>query len=104
MSLYTRRVDANQREIVKALEDAGASVCDLSGTGKGVPDILIGFTRPCGTRVNLLAEIKRPWAKGINKSDLELTPPQVEFFDAWLGQVAKITTIEEALSLLTTHP
>jgi Holliday junction resolvase len=92
---YTRRVDANQREIVDALKEAGASVCDLSGCGKGVPDILIGYNGR-----NILAEIKRPWAKGIAKADLELTPPQVEFFDAWLGQVAKITTIEEALELL----
>lgn len=92
---YTRRIDANQREIVQALKAAGASVCDLSGCGKGVPDILIGYQGR-----NLLAEIKRPWAKGIDKSDLELTPPQVEFFDSWLGQVAKVTTVEEALELL----
>lgn len=99
MSQFLRKIDANQRDIVKALQLAGASVCDLSGAGRGVPDLLVGYQGR-----NLLMEVKRPWEKGIAKSDLNLTPPQQEFFAEWLGQVATVTTPEEALALLHAQP
>lgn len=38
-----RRSDANQREIVAALRQAGAFVCDLHSVGRGCPDLLVGF-------------------------------------------------------------
>ena len=37
------RVDANHAAIVAALRAIGAVVTDLSGNGKGVPDILVAF-------------------------------------------------------------
>lgn len=94
-----RGVDRNQPEIVAALEAAGCKVLDLSGVGGGCPDLLVGFTRSCGARVNLLVEVKDPTCKRWRG---KLRGPQVEFFDSWLGQVAKVTTPAEALALLTT--
>ena len=37
------RVDANHAAIVAALRKIGALVTDLSGVGRGVPDILVWF-------------------------------------------------------------
>ncbi|HJP47915.1 hypothetical protein [Acinetobacter venetianus] len=37
------KIDANQTEIVKALRKFGASVQSLASTGKGCPDLLVGF-------------------------------------------------------------
>lgn len=34
------RVDANHSQIVKTIRSLGVQVTDLSGTGKGVPDLL----------------------------------------------------------------
>ena len=47
------KIDANQTEIVKALRQVGASVQSLASTGKGCPDLLVGFRG-----VNWLLEIK----------------------------------------------
>lgn len=49
------KVDANQSEIVAALEKAGASVTSLAAVGKGVPDLLVAY-RGCW----YLLEIKNP--------------------------------------------
>jgi hypothetical protein len=38
--MRARKVDANQREIVQALRQAGWHVTDLSAVGGGVPDLL----------------------------------------------------------------
>jgi hypothetical protein len=38
-----RRVDANQREVVKALRKAGAEVTFIHTLGKGVADLLVSF-------------------------------------------------------------
>jgi hypothetical protein len=35
--------DANQHEIVDALQDVGAFVQSLADVGNGVPDLLVGF-------------------------------------------------------------
>ena len=88
-----RGIDKNQPEIVRALVAAGATVLDLSGAGEGCPDILIGYQGR-----NILAEIKDATCK---RWKGRLRGPQIEFFDTWLGQVAKVTTPEEALALLT---
>ena len=38
------KVDDNQAAIVEALRSLGASVESLAAVGKGVPDLLVGFT------------------------------------------------------------
>ena len=50
---YAKRVDVNQKEIVKTLRDFGASVVDLSKVGHGVPDLLVGYAG-----LTILVEVK----------------------------------------------
>ena len=87
--MRAKRVDCNQKDIVHALKTFGATVVDLSGVGKGCPDLLIGFK---GT--TYLIEIKKD-----NKA--KFTPQQLQFNELWAGGViARIQTIDEAIALL----
>ena len=86
MSL-AKKVDLNQAEIVAAFRDAGASVECLHTHGRGVPDLIVGYRRH-----NLLVEVKN-WRKN-------LTPDQVAWHKAWEGQLAVVSTIQEAMKLL----
>lgn len=86
------KVDANQREIVAALRGVGCTVQHLHIVGQGCPDILVGCR---GT--NLLLELKdsrRP------PSARKLTPDEVEWHERWRGQVAVVSSVEEALVLV----
>jgi Holliday junction resolvase len=86
---YRPRTDANQSEIVKALRQAGCSVCIIAGMGKGVPDLLVGKH---GT--NLLFEVKDPTKV---PSQRKLSDDEKAWHCAWLGQVAIVETAEDAL-------
>lgn len=86
------KVDANQREIVAALRDVGASVMPLHTVGQGCPDLAVGFRGQ-----NWFIEIK-DGAK--SPSDRKLTPAQVEWHGAWRGQVDVALTAEDALSII----
>ena len=86
------KVDANQTEIVKALRQVGASVQSLAATGKGVPDLLVGFRG-----MNLLFEVKDG---GKVKSARKLTPDQVEWHQGWRGHVAVVESVEQAIKVL----
>ena len=87
--MRAKRVDCNQKDIVHALKTFGATVVDLSGVGKGCPDLLIGFK---GT--TYLIEIKKD-------SKAKFTPQQLQFNELWAGGViARIQTINEAIALL----
>jgi len=87
--MKAKRVDCNQKDIVHALKTFGATVVDLSGVGKGCPDLLIGFK---GT--TYLIEIKKD-------SKAKFTPQQLQFNELWSGGViARIQTIDEAIALL----
>lgn len=96
MARRAAAVDANQSEIVEALRKAGASVQPLHGVGMGCPDLLIGFR---GT--NLLLEVKDgdkvPSAR-------KLTEWQEKWHMVWEGQVATVTSAEEALAVLFEAP
>ena len=87
------KVDSNQREIVSALRQIGASVQILSMVGKGCPDILVGFRRN-----NFLFEIKDS-----NKppSKRKLTPDERQWHDDWRGQVTTISTVDQVIALVT---
>lgn len=87
--MYAKKIDNLQREVVNALREICASVTILSGVGKGVPDLLVGFRG-----VNFLIEVK-------SRKTAKLTPDQVEFFYTWMGQVAVIYSVEEAIALVT---
>jgi hypothetical protein len=87
---YAARRDANEGEIIKALEGIGASVVQLSKKGCG--DLLIGYHDRDGYPMNFLIEVKT--AKG------ELTPDEIEFRDNWQGQYAVCRTVDEALQAI----
>ena len=86
------KIDANQDEVVKALRAVGASVQSLAATGKGCPDLLVGFRG-----VNYLMEVKdgnkRP-------SEQLLTDDQVIWHKHWLGTVQVVNSSEKALRIL----
>lgn len=89
------RIDANQNEIVKALRQVGASVQSLASTGKGCPDLLVGFR---GT--NYLMEIKDGQKF---KSDRKLAPDQIEWHESWRGKVFVVESIDQAISLISNN-
>lgn len=89
-------VDRNQPEIVDALRKAGASVQPLHSVGSGCPDLLVGHSGR-----TLLLECKdgsRP------PSERRLTEDQVRWHETWRGQVAVVTSVDEALAVLLSPP
>lgn len=86
------RTDNNQRAIVKDLRKLGVSVCVLSDVGRGVPDILVGYLG-----ANFLFEIKDDEK---TPSHRKLTEDQVQWHDAWNGQVDVILSATEAYEIL----
>lgn len=87
-----KRTDANQKEVVKAFRDTGATVQILSDIGKGCPDILVGSFGQ-----NFLIEIKDG-----NKplSAQKLTEHEERFHQNWKGQVCIIRSAVEAVSFM----
>ena len=105
MSLYRRaaRKDDNHAEIVGVLRAHGASVVSINAPG--CPDLLVGWTRSDGTRVNLLVEVKRPLGPRGGKSHSCLNDLQTEFRAKWRGDRPwVIRTPVEALALLGYSP
>jgi len=92
MARRAARVDDNQSEIVEALRNAGASVQSLAATGKGCPDLLVGYRG-----INLLMEVKDG-----NKppSARRLTKDQVAWHGAWKAHVYIVKNKQEAIQLL----
>ncbi len=87
------RVDRNQPEIVRALRDIGATVQHIHMIGGGCPDILVGYR---GT--SYVFEIKDS-AKPPSKR--RLTPMEAKWHDNWRGQVAIVTSIDEAIKAVS---
>ena len=79
---YDARRDANEPEIVEALEAVGASVLRADDV-----DLVVGFRN-----TNYLMEIKTPQGR-LNKK-------QQKFFRSWHGQVNIIRTVDQALALI----
>ena len=94
MTRYAKRTDDNHAAVVAELRDAlpEATVFDLSGAGKGVPDLLVGWNGR-----NYLLEIKDG-----NKppSRRDLTDAQKIFHGTWQGQVAIVTTAANAVAAI----
>jgi len=85
--MWARRTDQNHAAIRDAMREAGATVEDLSGSGKGMPDTLV-YTPD---KRLLLVEIKMP--KGT------LTAAQVRFHARFPVHIVR--TAEEAVALIT---
>ena len=86
------RVDANQEQVVSALRGMGATVQSLAATGKGVPDLLVGYRSK-----NYLLEVK-DGAKP--PSERRLTPDQEIWHGAWKGTVHVVNTPTEAVKVI----
>lgn len=92
MSIHRKapKRDRNEREIIEVLTSIGASVTQLSG--KGVPDLLIGFRG-----VTYLAEVKSKRGK--------LTDDQTSWRADWQGgPVSVIRNLDDALVLIGAVP
>jgi hypothetical protein len=92
-----KRRDANEPEVVIALEAVGATVTRLDGDG--VPVLLVGF-KGC----TFLLEVKNPNAKGGGKYNTGggcLTAEQAKWWSSWTGEQAIIVyTPAEALAAI----
>ena len=88
-----KRVDMNQREIVRELRTyPGVAVQSLADMGSGCPDLLCGHA--C---INWLFEVKNP---NQPPSKRRLTFDEKVWHFNWSGQVAIIETAEDALRLM----
>lgn len=88
------KTDDNQKRIVAALRRSGATVLHLHTIGQGCPDLLIGWQGK-----NILAELK----DGDKiQSKQKLTPDEIQWHERWRGQVAVITSVDDALKLINT--
>jgi hypothetical protein len=86
------KIDRNQPEIVRALRQAGATVQSLCAVRDGVPDLLVGFRKQ-----NYLMEIKDG---NLPVSRRRLTDDEKAWGFAWLGQIAIVTSVEEAMEVI----
>lgn len=91
------RVDQNQKEIIKALRDAGATVQPLHSIGQGCPDLLVG-----AKGVTHLLEVKNPKAlSGVGRVMQATKDRQAAWHEKWRGvPPVKVYTVEEALKVI----
>lgn len=89
MRRYANRRDANEREIIDALEEIGCTVYQLD-----LPvDLLVGYRAK-----NFLLEVK-DGSKPASRT--KKTQQQKEFMAGWNGQVRVVTSVEEAIAVVT---
>jgi hypothetical protein len=90
---WDAKTDKNSSALLKSIRQIpNVSICDLSGAGGGVPDVMLGYQG-----ANLLIEIKRP---DVAPSQSKLNDLQVEWHDSWLGQVAVVRTLDDILEVM----
>jgi Holliday junction resolvase len=86
---YIKKVDKNQKDVVKALRDYGADVFLLHTVGGGIPDLMV-----CYEEQTILIEVK-------DGEDKKLTPLQITLFANWRGgPLHRVNNVEEAISVL----
>lgn len=84
------RVDENQDDIVGAFRQMGAGVLDLSGVGKGCPDLLCSYHG-----ILQLVEIKNPKYKS------KLNKLQLEWHASWRGRTPVVVwTVDDVIKVL----
>lgn len=87
--MYAKKVDVNQKEIVKAFRQLGATVIDLSKVGKGVPDVIVGYKDR-----TIFVEIK-------SGSKAKFTPHQIEFINEWRGgKIERVETVDDVVKII----
>lgn len=86
------KIDDNQKAIVNVLRQIGASVQSLATTGKGCPDLLVGYQG-----INYLMEVK-DGGKVLSKQ--KLTIDQEHWHSLWRGSVHIVKSVDEALKIL----
>lgn len=85
----SKRIDANQNEIVKGLRHIGASVHITSAVGSGFPDLAVGYHG-----ATWLLECKDG---SKSPSRRTLTPDEQKFHSTWRGAAAVVTCLDDAL-------
>ena len=93
----SKRVDANQRDIVAALRKIGCSVFDTHEVGHGFPDIAVGFCR-AGRRRTVLMEIKDG---NLPPSRNKLTTDEKLFHFGYRGEATIVYSVEDAIQYVT---
>ena len=88
---YRPRVDANQKEIVHALQAIG---CSVETIGKPV-DLLVGYRGQ-----TFLLECKNP-DTAYGRKAKPGTIVQRDFFRGWKGQLAIVSSPEEAIEVVS---
>ena len=86
------KTDANHSQVVNALRQVGASVQSLAATGKGCPDLLVGYLG-----INYLMEVK-DGDKVLSKQKLNID--QEHWHNLWRGSVYVVKSVDEALKIL----
>ena len=86
---YIKKVDKNQKDVVKALRDYGADVFLLHTVGGGIPDLLCTYQDH-----TILLEVK-------DGADKQLTPLQIKLFANWQGgPLHRVNSMQEAIEVL----
>jgi Holliday junction resolvase len=86
---YIKKVDKNQKDVVKALRDYGATVFLLHTVGGGIPDLMC-----CYADQTILMEVK-------DGADKKLTPQQIILFANWQGgPLHRVNSVQEAVDVL----
>jgi hypothetical protein len=87
------KVDSNQKEIIEAARQMGATVSVTAMIGHGFPDIVIGWCKQ-----NFLIEIKDGEK---SPSAQKLTFMEQRFHETWKGQKCIIKSVDEMIAFLT---
>lgn len=86
---FAKKVDKNQKDVVKVLRDYGADVFLLHMVGGGIPDLMV-----CFNDQTILIEVK-------DGEDKKLTPQQITLFAGWKGgPLHRVNSVQEAIEVL----
>ncbi len=99
MSSLTRR-DRNHAEVKHALLRAGCSVYDAAHVGGGFPDLVVGRIVGGAPRTFML-EVKDG---ALSPSRRKLNEAETAWHASWLGHVAVVTSVAEALRAVELLP
>ena len=87
---WAQAPDANQDEVVKALEKIGCSVYDAHRIGGGLPDLIVGYRG-----LTMLVEVKTPKGK--------LREGQEQWIREWRGFTCVVRSPEDAIEKVMSH-